>query len=169
MPILPDILEPGLDIVFCGMAPSRVSAARGAYYAHPGNRFWPTLFEIGLTPRLLAPEEFRLLPQWGIGLTDVNKTEIGRDIELTKAAHDPEGVRNRVLKFRPRFLATTSKTAGQLILDSACGYGLQDATIGATRIVVLPSTSGAARGFWDIGPWRDLAMAVRVGSSISSS
>jgi TDG/mug DNA glycosylase family protein len=161
MPILPDLLRPGLDIVFCGMAPSRVSAARGAYYAHPGNRFWPTLHEIGLTPRLLAPEEFRLLPQWGIGLTDVNKTEIGRDIELTKAAHDPAGVRKRVLKFRPRFLATTSKTAGQLVLGGACDYGLQDATIGATSIFVLPSTSGAARGFWDIGPWRDLAKAVR--------
>jgi TDG/mug DNA glycosylase family protein len=161
MPILPDVLETGLDIVFCGMAPSRVSAARGAYYAHPGNRFWPTLHEVGLTPRLLAPEEFRLLPQWGIGLTDVNKTEIGRDIELTKAAHDPDGVRRRVLRFKPRFLATTSKTAGQLVLGSACGYGLQDATIGATHIFVLPSTSGAARGFWDIAPWRDLAKAAR--------
>jgi double-stranded uracil-DNA glycosylase len=161
MPILPDVLEPGLDILFCGMAPSRVSAARGAYYAHPGNRFWPTLFEVGLTPRLLAPEEFRLLPQWGIGLTDVNKTEIGRDIELTKAAHDPDGVRRRVLKFKPRFLATTSKTAGQLLLGRACALGLQDETIGDTKIFVLPSTSGAARGFWDIGPWRDLAKAAR--------
>ncbi|MEX1109405.1 MAG: mismatch-specific DNA-glycosylase [Dongiaceae bacterium] len=161
MPILPDILEPGLDILFCGMAPSRVSAARGAYYAHPGNRFWPTLHEIGLTPRLLAPEEFRLLPQWGIGLTDVNKTEIGRDIELTKGAHDPAGVRKRVLKFKPRFLATTSKKAGQLVLGGACDYGLQSTAIGDTQIFVLPSTSGAARGFWDIAPWRDLAKAAR--------
>ncbi|MDZ4738227.1 MAG: mismatch-specific DNA-glycosylase [Rhodospirillaceae bacterium] len=161
MPILPDILQPGLDIVFCGMAPSRVSAARGAYYAHPGNRFWPTLYETGLTPRLLAPEEFRLLPQWGIGLTDVNKTEIGRDIELSKAAHDPLGVRQRVLTFKPRFLATTSKTAGQLILGSACDYGLHTETIGDTQIFVLPSTSGAARGFWDIAPWRALAKAAR--------
>ncbi|MEX0809446.1 MAG: mismatch-specific DNA-glycosylase [Dongiaceae bacterium] len=161
MPILPDILQPDLSIVFCGMAPSRVSAARGAYYAHPGNRFWPTLHEIGLTPRLLAPEEFRLLPQWGIGLTDVNKTEIGRDIELTKAAHDPDGVRRRVLKYKPRFLATTSKTAGQLVIGGACNYGLQTETIGDTQIFVLPSTSGAARGFWDIAPWRDLAKAVR--------
>jgi TDG/mug DNA glycosylase family protein len=161
MPILPDVLQPGLTIVFCGMAPSRVSAARGAYYAHPGNRFWPTLYEIGLTPRLLAPEEFRLLPQWGIGLTDVNKTEIGRDIELTRAAHDPDGVRRHILKYKPRFLATTSKKAGQLVLGGACALGLQDETIGATKIFVLPSTSGAARGFWDIGPWRALAKAVR--------
>ena len=51
--VLPDVLEPGLRIVFCGTAAGHVSARRGAYYAHPQNRFWPALHAIGLTPRRL--------------------------------------------------------------------------------------------------------------------
>lgn len=161
MPVLPDLLRPGLDIVFCGMAPSAESARRGAYYAHPGNRFWRTLYEIGLTERLLAPDEFRSLPDAGIGFTDVCKSESGRDSELSKASLDPDAVRRKISKFQPRFLACTSKTAGQLILGHGCGYGLQYERIGITSIVVLPSTSGAAVRYWNIAPWRALAKAAR--------
>ena len=161
MPILPDLLRPGLDIVFCGMAPSAESARQRAYYAHPGNRFWRTLHEVKLTPRLLAPAEFRSLPDLGIGFTDVCKRESGRDSELSKASLDPAAVRRKIAKFQPRFLACTSKTAGQLVLDRACEYGLQDETIGTTRVFVLPSTSGAAVRYWDIAPWRALAKAAR--------
>ena len=161
MPILPDILEPGLEIVFCGMAPSPESARQRAYYAGPGNRFWIALFEVGLTPRLLTPSEFRLLPQWGLGLTDVNKTESGRDAALSRDAFDPAALRAKIAQYEPRLLATTGKASGRHLLGRACDYGLQAETIGATRIFVLPSTSGAARGHWSIGPWRDLAAMVR--------
>ena len=57
--ILPDVLQPGLKLVLCGTAPSRRSAADGAYYAHPGNYFWRALHEAGLTPRQFVPSEFR--------------------------------------------------------------------------------------------------------------
>ena len=53
--VLPDVLAPGLRIVFCGTAAGTVSARRGAYYAHPQNRFWPALHAVGLTPRLMRP------------------------------------------------------------------------------------------------------------------
>ena len=68
--MLEDVLVHGLSLVICGMAAGPVSAARGEYYAGRGNKFWRTLFEVGLTPRQLAPAEFRLLPTWGIGLTE---------------------------------------------------------------------------------------------------
>ena len=48
--VLPDLIKPGLRIVFCGTAAGNVSAARGAYYAHPQNRFWSALHAFGLTP-----------------------------------------------------------------------------------------------------------------------
>lgn len=83
--ILPDLLSPGLRMVFCGTAASTASARARAYYAGPGNRFWPILHAAGLTPRLLAPAEFGLLTDWGIGLTDVSKTAQGMDREI--AAH----------------------------------------------------------------------------------
>src|SRR3954464_11234255 len=85
-PVLPDVLVPGLKLVFCGTAPSPTSAARGAYYAGPGNRFWDILAETGLTPRRLAPEEYGLLPQFGIGLTDIVKSQSGVDADIARDA-----------------------------------------------------------------------------------
>lgn len=71
LPGLPDILAPGLRVVFVGSNPSIRAGQTGHYYAHPGNRFYPLLFAVGLTPRRLQPEEDTLLPTFGIGLTDL--------------------------------------------------------------------------------------------------
>ncbi len=84
--VLPDLLKPGLKIVFCGTAAGNVSAARGAYYAHPQNRFWSALHAFGLTPRKLRPEDYAELPQWGLGLTDIAKHVSGMDRELPPGA-----------------------------------------------------------------------------------
>jgi TDG/mug DNA glycosylase family protein len=51
-------LAPGLDLVFCGTAPSPASFKARAYYANPGNAFWPTLHAVGLTPERLTPQRF---------------------------------------------------------------------------------------------------------------
>ena len=80
--ILPDVLDPGLRVVFCGTAAGKRSAQVGAYYAGPGNAFWPTLHEVGFTPRRLAPSEFRDLPRFVIGLTDMCKLRSGSDTEI---------------------------------------------------------------------------------------
>ena len=84
--VLPDLIKPGLKIVFCGTAAGNVSAARGAYYAHPQNRFWSALHAFGLTPRQLKPEDYAELPQWGLGLTDIAKHVSGMDRELPSGA-----------------------------------------------------------------------------------
>lgn len=79
--MLTDLLRPGLDLVFCGTAAGTDSARRQAYYAGPGNKFWRTLYRTRLTPRQLEPEEFILLPEFGIGLTDLVKGKAGMDHE----------------------------------------------------------------------------------------
>jgi len=83
---LPDLLAPNLRVVFVGTAAGRHSAEVGAYYAGRGNRFWPTLREIGLTPRLFEPREFRDLLALGIGLTDMSKLRAGMDHWHSQAA-----------------------------------------------------------------------------------
>jgi TDG/mug DNA glycosylase family protein len=165
MAILPDILRPGLRLVICGSAAGTVSARRGAYYAHPQNRFWPTLYEVGLTDRLLAPEEFRILPRYGIGLTDMAKEESGSDAELSRTADDPDGLRDRILRFRPRILAFSAKRPARVFLRHVFGrrtvdYGPQAETLDGIALFVLPSTSPAAVRYWDIAPWRELARLV---------
>ena len=62
MSVLPDVLAPGLRAVFCGTAAGTKSAIAGAYYAGPGNKFWPTLHAIGLTPRRFAPAPTQFIP-----------------------------------------------------------------------------------------------------------
>ena len=160
-PILPDLLQPGLALVFCGTAAGRRSADEGAYYAHPGNLFWRALHAVELTPRLFAPAEFPLLPTLGIGLTDLAKHHVGNDDELPRDAFDVVALRQRIERHAPRVLAFTSKAAARAALGRATSYGLQPEYFGTTQLFVLPSPSGQARGHWDLSPWHALAALVR--------
>ena len=159
--VLPDVLGPGLHVVFCGSAAGAVSARVGAYYAGPGNRFWPTLHRVGLTPRLLAPAEFRTVLRYGIGLTDLCKTESGADTDLSREADDAAGAcREDRPQYRPAVLAFNGKRAARVFLGAeTLDYGEQTRCIGETAIHVLPSTSGAARRWWDERFWRRVADA----------
>lgn len=159
--ILPDLLQPGLRLVFCGTAAGRRSAEEGAYYAHPGNLFWRTLHAVQLTPRLFAPAEYPLLPTLGIGLTDLAKHHMGNDDELPRDAFDAAALRARIERYAPRMLAFTSKAAARAALGHEAGYGWQTERIGETQLFVLPSPSGQARGHWNLGPWQALSDLVR--------
>src|SRR5260370_19494570 len=68
---VPDLLAPGLDVVFCGINPGLYSGAVGHHFARPGNRFWPALHASDLTPRLFSPFEERGLLALGCGITNV--------------------------------------------------------------------------------------------------
>ncbi len=160
--ILPDVLAPGLRIVFCGVAAGTRSAREGAYYAGPGNAFWPTLHAVGLTPRRLQPAEFRRLPEFGLGLTDIAKRHAGPDAVLPREAFDRAGLEAKIRRFAPAILAFNGKKAARKFLGRDCGgYGEQHGRVADTRLFLLPSTSGAARGFWSIEPWRALARIAR--------
>lgn len=157
MSVLPDVLAPGLAVVFCGSAVGAASARRRAYYAGPGNAFWPTLAEVGLTPRQLAPEEYKSVTKYGLGLTDLAKTISGSDDVLADEHFDRNGLRTKMLRYRPRILAFTSKRAAEEFIGHPVDYGPMRETIGATALFVLPSPSGAARRYWAPNHWRELA------------
>ena len=146
--------------MFCGTAAGAVAARVGAPYAGPGNRFWWVLHETGLTPRELRPAEFRSLPRYGIGLTDVAKFVSGSDSSLARSDFEPAAVVAKVERYAPRVLAFAGKRAAQEVLGSPVEYGRQPVDVGLSAVWVVPSTSGAARGAWDVRPWHDLARAV---------
>jgi len=160
--ILKDVLEPGLKVVFCGSAVGPKSAAKGAYYAGPGNRFWSTLAECGLTPDRIDPSEFRTLPRYGIGLTDLVKTHAALDADLTDE-WDGAAFRDKIIRFEPKVVAFNGKRAAREYFGWKVSYGVQAERIGSASVFVLPSTSGAARKFWDIAEWQALAQEVRTG------
>jgi TDG/mug DNA glycosylase family protein len=160
--VLPDVLAPGLRVVFCGVAPGRVSAARRAYYAGPGNKFWPTLFRIGLTPRPFQPHEYPQVLALGLGLTDVCKTAFGADHELARDAFDAPGFRAKMERFRPVTIAFDGKFAAKMALQvKTIPYGRQPERFCGATMFVLPSPSGRARRFWDERYWFELAVFVR--------
>ena len=106
--IVPNILRDGLHLVFCGTAPSHTSAMQRAYYAHRHNRFWKTLDEVGLTSGQLEPSEYQRLQQFGIGLTDLCKTDSGNDDEIPKGALNVADLAENIKRFEPRSALTAS-------------------------------------------------------------
>jgi double-stranded uracil-DNA glycosylase len=158
--VLPDVLVPGLAVVFCGNAAGKVSARRGAYYAGPGNLFWPTLHEVGLTPVLLAPEEFHRMPEFGLGLTDACKARFGSDAEVGAKHHDPARLARAVAAVAPLHIAFVGKRAAEISIGKQVDYGPRSEPFAGAAAWVLPSPSGLARRFWDVGPWEELARAV---------
>jgi TDG/mug DNA glycosylase family protein len=160
--ILPDVLAPELDVVFCGSAAGAVSARVGAYYAGPGNRFWPTLAAVGLTSVELAPTQFRELPRYGLGLTDLCQTARGADADLPASGDDPAALDAKIRQYRPRVLAFVGKRAAKAFLNARrVPTGLRaESPFPETDLFVLPSPSGAARGSWDVAPWQALATHV---------
>ena len=142
---VPDLIAPKLSVLFCGINPGLYTAAIGHHFGRPGNRFWPTLYAAGFTPRLFDPsEEHELLPL-GFGITNVVARATAAADELTEKEIVAGGrlLRERVLKFAPRFLAVLGIGVYRIAFDRPkAAIGLQPDDIGKTRVWALPSPSG---------------------------
>ena len=142
---LPDVIQPDLRILFCGINPGLYSAAIQHHFGRPGNRFWPTLHRAGFTPRQFTPYEERELLPLGYGITNVVERSSARADELSgeELLAGGEHLRQRVIDYRPKVLAVLGITAYRgAFLQPKAQMGLQSETIGATKIWVLPNPSG---------------------------
>jgi len=142
---VPDILAPGLRIIFCGINPGRRSAAAGHHFANPRNDFWRLLADSGLTPRLLRPDEQWTMLELGYGLTNaVARTTRGvGDLRRSDFAGADERLGWIAEELRPRFLAFVGKTAYSGAFGGRAELGLQGTRLAGTQLFVLPSTSPA--------------------------
>jgi TDG/mug DNA glycosylase family protein len=142
---VPDLIAPGLRVLFCGINPGLYSAYTGHHFARPGNRFWPTLFAAGFTDRLLAPwEEGELLPL-GYGITNVVRRASATADELTveEIVRGGKQLRTRVRRYKPRYLAVLGVGVYRVAFERPkAQFGLQPEPIGRTRVWVLPNPSG---------------------------
>ncbi len=155
--LLADAICPGLRVVFCGTALGTVSAQQRAYYAGPGNAFWRTLHEIGLTPRRLAPAQHRELLDYGIGVTDICKSRSGSDQEVGRDGFDVDRLTAVLTENRPGWIAFNGKNSAHGAFGHPVEYGPQGERLAGVPAFVLPSTSGAARRYWDVSYWQELA------------
>jgi double-stranded uracil-DNA glycosylase len=142
---IPDVIDDGLDILFCGINPGLYSGATGHHFARPGNRFWPALHRSGLTPRLLGPWEERKLLELGLGVTNVVARTTARADELTpdELRRGAQALRRKVLRRHPRWLAPLGLGAYRVGFGVAKAVvGPQEERIGETRVWLLPNPSG---------------------------
>ena len=142
---VPDVLAPGLKVIFCGINPGFVSAAAGAHFANPRNDFWRLLHQAGFTPRLLAPgEQFETL-RFGIGLTNaVHRTTRGSgDLRRGDFRGSAGRLESLAEELRPDWLGFVGKEAYRGVFGRRPDLGEQERRLGETRLFVLPSTSPA--------------------------
>jgi TDG/mug DNA glycosylase family protein len=142
---VPDIVGPGLRVLFCGINPGLHSAATGHHFAKPGNRFWPTLYGAGFTPRLLRPDEEHQLLALGYGLTKFIERPTRAASELTDEEYVAGGRRiiRMVRRHRPLILAAVGIEAYRKAFGRPrATMGMQPETIGETVLWVLPNPSG---------------------------
>jgi TDG/mug DNA glycosylase family protein len=142
---VPDVIGPGLVVLFCGINPGLYSAATGHHFARPGNRFWPALHAAGFTDRLLHPSEERELLALGYGITNVVNRASATADELSEAEMIAGGKRlkAKVRRYAPRFLAVLGIGAYRVAFDRPKAVvGLQPEVIGEARVWVLPNPSG---------------------------
>lgn len=142
---IPDVLEAGLRVLFCGINPGRVSAAAGAHFANPRNDFWRLLHAAGFTPELIEPsEQFNLLG-YGIGVTNAaaRTTPGSGDLRKSDFAGAAERLEELATTLKPAWIGFVGKEAYRGAFGERPELGVQEWPHADTRLFVLPSTSPA--------------------------
>ncbi len=140
---LPDLLRPGLDLVFVGINPGSYSAAQGHYYARPGNLFWWALGESGILEVPVSPEMDASLIDCGIGFTDVAKrpSNAASDLSADEFAAGASALLAKLARYQPLVACFNGISACNYCFGPKSAPGPRPERIGRTRIFVVPSTS----------------------------
>jgi TDG/mug DNA glycosylase family protein len=142
---VPDLIAPGLTVLFCGINPGLYSAATGHHFARPGNRFWPALHRSGFTVRQLPPSEEALLLRTGCGITNLvaRTTATAQELTPDELIAGGRSLRRKLRKYEPGWLAVLGIGAYRTAFgDPRAVIGPQPAPFGTTRVWLLPSPSG---------------------------
>ncbi|MEV7766836.1 mismatch-specific DNA-glycosylase [Microbacterium sp. NPDC086615] len=148
---IPDLVEPGVRLLFVGINPGLWTAATGTPFSRPGNRFWPALVEAGILPRLpryaepLSDEDRRMIVGAGIGVSNLVARATARADELSREElrTGALALTERVAAWRPRAIAVVGLTAYREGFQRPRAVaGRQDDEIAGVPTWVLPNPSG---------------------------
>ena len=142
---VPDVIAPGLRVLFCGINPGLYSAAVGHNFARPGNRFWPTLNNAGFTPRLFSPFEERELLGLGYGITNVvdRATASAGELSAEELIAGAARLKAKVKDLKPACLAVLGISAYRTAFTQRHAEpGKQAELLNESMIWVLPNPSG---------------------------
>lgn len=142
---VPDVLRPGLGIVFCGINPGRWSGAVGHHFAHPGNRFWKALQLAGFTDDVLAPATEDRLLVLGLGITNVvgRITASAADLTPGELRAGAEQLERKIRRLHPRAVCFLGLGAYRTALRRPRAVmGRQPETFGGAAVWVTANPSG---------------------------
>jgi TDG/mug DNA glycosylase family protein len=142
---VPDLIGPGLAVLFCGINPGLYSGATGHHFARPGNRFWPALHAAGFTARLLSPWEEHLLLDEGLGITNLVGRATATAAELAPSELQAGRLRleKKVRQWSPRWVAVVGIGAYRTAFQRPrAQMGRQPEKVESSGLWVLPNPSG---------------------------
>lgn len=148
---VPDLLGPGLRLLFVGINPGLWSAATATHFARPGNRFYPALAAAGITDRLIRAGEGMTeddrshLISRGVGITNVVSRASARADELDREELQEGALRlaDKVAVLGPRVVAVAGITAYRVGFGRPkAQLGRQPQTIGGAELWAVPNPSG---------------------------
>jgi TDG/mug DNA glycosylase family protein len=148
---IPDLVGPGLRLLFVGINPGLWTAATQTPFAHPGNRFYPALVAAGILPELpdfvngLSDDYRATFISLGLGISNLVNRATARADELTRdeLRTGAERLRLNVAVWRPRVVAVVGITAYRdAFARPKAQQGLQPEALEGAELWVLPNPSG---------------------------
>ncbi|KAG0026088.1 hypothetical protein BGZ81_006615, partial [Podila clonocystis] len=132
LPLLPDIIDYDLDVLWVGINPGIKSSEKSHHFSGPTNHFWPCLNDSGLLPPgvRLRPQDDRSMPVlYKMGLTNLvdRPSRSGAELSATEARAAAPTLMAKIKKYRPRFVCFVSKQAWDMF--AGVGLGLQTAWV----------------------------------------
>jgi TDG/mug DNA glycosylase family protein len=142
---VPDLIAPGLAVLFCGINPGLYSGATGHHFARPGNRFWPALQAAGFTERLVRPWEEQRLLEYGLGITNLvaRATAAAAELGPDELQAGRATLERKVRRYRPTAVAVLGIGAYRSAFRRPkAEIGRQPESLGRALLWVLPNPSG---------------------------
>ncbi|MDI6910060.1 mismatch-specific DNA-glycosylase [Nocardioides sp.] len=148
---VPDLLGPGLRLLFVGINPGLWTAATRTHFAHPANRFYPALLQAGIITEPISPsagmtdEDRDRLRARGIGITNLVRRATARAAELTDEELRAGGLAlvETVRRTAPRVVAVAGITAYRSAFGSRRAVvGRQPEPLAGAELWIVPNPSG---------------------------
>jgi double-stranded uracil-DNA glycosylase len=148
---VPDLIGPGVKLLFVGINPGLWTAATSTHFAHPGNRFYPALRLAGIIERPIDrgvgmnDDDRAHLLERGIGITNLvaRATAKASELSATELARGGQRLRALVADRGPAVVAVAGITAYR------SAFGVPRATAGrqpdpfeGAEMWVVPNPSG---------------------------
>jgi TDG/mug DNA glycosylase family protein len=148
---VPDVIAPGVRLLFIGINPGMRTVAVNAPFANRSNRFYPALHRAGILDRVidaydgLTPADRDYILARGVGITSLvaRGTPRATDLDNSELRDAVPGLVERVAQYRPAVAAFLGVSAFRIAFGSPKAVvGRQPQPLGETPLWIVANPSG---------------------------